>query len=92
MRSPKKQSLFSIWWGKVIFGVAGLGLTYLLHTAFLSLETGKSESVRVPWYIALLYYTLGHIPTIVLVGLIALGILIFGLWQFAQEGDAEPGY
>jgi len=86
-RTSPKRGFMDIWWGKIIFGIGCFGLAYVLHLGFVDLETGARESIRIPWYIAILYYTLGHIPTLAVIGLIGLVLMVVGLWQFAREEE-----
>jgi hypothetical protein len=80
------RRFFDAWWGKILGGLATLAGSYALHRIFADLETGAMESVRINWIVALLYNTLGHVPTVMILVLAGLGCLAFGVWQVIREG------
>jgi hypothetical protein len=87
--SGKKEraSLADSWWGKIIIGLVLGGITFYLNNLFTELETGVQESVRINAIIALLYNTLGHTPTVLIFGGIAVLFVIWGIYQLVTKRE-----
>ena len=87
--SKERESMLDSWWGKVGFGLFLAGVTYYLHTLFTDLETGVQESVRIHAIIALLYNTLGHMPTVIIFGALAVLCVIWGIYQLVAGREDD---
>ena len=70
-------------------GLIVAGITYYLHTLFSDLETGAQDSVRIHAIIALLYNTLGHMPTVIIVGAIGAIFVIWGIYQLVTGREDD---
>jgi hypothetical protein len=81
----KRTNLFDFAWGKIVSGVVLIGIIVYLNNLFTELETGARESVRINAVIAFLYNTLGHMPTIIILGIIALLLVGLGIRQLINE-------
>jgi hypothetical protein len=82
-KKEEKPGFEDSWWGKIGFGLLLAGLTFYLNNLFTELETGVQESVRIHALIALLYNTLGHMPTVIIFGGLAVLCVIWGVYQLA---------
>jgi hypothetical protein len=83
--SKERSSMTDRWWGKIIIGLIFGGLVFYLNNLFTELETGVQESVRINAIIALLYNTLGHMPTVIIIGALAALFVIWGIYQLITD-------
>ncbi len=81
----EEDNLFDFAWGKIIGGVAFLGVAWWLHGAFTELETGTTNSFRTNWLVVLSYRSLGHAATIGILALAGVLVLVFGVRQLLRE-------
>lgn len=73
--------------GKNYYWLGCGGITFYLNNLFTELETGVQESVRINAIIALLYNTLGHTPTVLIFGGIAVLFVIWGIYQLVTKKE-----
>ena len=84
----RKRSLADYGWGKILVGVIfGVAVVYL-HNLFTDLETGAIQSARLNVIFIFLYKTIGHIPTIAVIGLLGVVFVIWGIRQLINERNA----
>jgi hypothetical protein len=83
--SDENENLFDSPWGKLIGGAILLAAAYWCHHLFTEVESGVRESARINWIVALAYRTLGHLPTVGLLGFGGVFSIFFGLKQFGSE-------
>lgn len=80
-----KRSLADYGWGKILVGIIFGGAVIYLHNLFTDLETGAIQSARLNVIFIFLYKTLGHIPTLVVIGLLGAVFVIWGIRQLINE-------
>lgn len=79
-----EDKLIEAWWGKLLSGLCCFGLAYYLHVVFTDLYTGAKASARVQVWIAFLYRTVGPELTLGLIGILGLGLFLWGIKQFVS--------
>jgi hypothetical protein len=79
------KTFFDTGWAKIIMGLVAVAGAYYFNETLLQLDTGAIDSVRVHWMIAILYNTLGRIPTILFLGAFALLLIGMGIRQLVME-------
>ena len=83
--AEKRDNLMDYAWGKIVVGlILGIAVFYL-HNLFTDLETGVIQSARLNVIIIFLYKTLGHIPTIAVLGILGVACLILGVRQLIMK-------
>jgi hypothetical protein len=83
--TPRRDSLADYPWGKIIIGLILGGAVFYLHNLFTDLETGAVQSARLNVIIIFLYETIGHMPTIIVIGVVAVIFFIMGVRQLFTE-------
>lgn len=83
--TPKRESLADHPWGKIIIALIMGFAVFYLHNLFTDLETGAIQSARLNVIIIFLYETIGHMPTIIVFGILAVIFFILGVRQLLTE-------
>lgn len=85
---PDDASFLDYSWGKIIFGLVLLALAFWLNADFKALENGTRESMRLNWFFAILYKTLGRQVTVAAAGIAGGVAVLLGLRQMAAGEDS----
>ena len=76
------EAMMRRWWGRAIFSLIFFGIAWLFYSALSGVEAG-GHGVRVPWYIAVVYYIGGKWVLIIPFAIVGLLFAFLAIHQVA---------